>query len=71
MIDAITGGNLREVKRIDALEATDVVPVLTGVGTAPVMCVNAANRAKIVLGRMRVELVNPEILDALDDVKPA
>jgi hypothetical protein len=71
MLDSVTGRNLRDVERIDAPKAADVVRELPGVGTSLVMSVNAADSAKIVPGGMRVELVNPEMLGAFDDMKPA
>jgi hypothetical protein len=71
MVDPVTDRNLRDVERIDALKAADVVRELPGVGTSLVMSVNAADSAKIMPGGMRVELVNPEMLGAFDDMKPA
>lgn len=71
MIDPITGWNHRDVERIDTLEAPDVVPVLLWIGAPPVMRVNAADVAKIMLGGVRVELVDLQMLGTFDDVEPA
>jgi nicotinic acid phosphoribosyltransferase len=71
MVDTVTGRNLCDVERIDALKAADVVAVLFGIGTSLMVGMNAADRTKIVLGCVRVELVNLELLGAFDDMKPA
>lgn len=70
MIDPITGWNLRDVERIDTLKATDVVPVLLRVGAPLVVSMNTANAAKIVLGGVGVELVNPQALGPINDMEP-
>jgi hypothetical protein len=70
MVDPVTDRNLWNVKRIDALQAADIVCVLLGVGAPLMMSVNATDGAKIVLGRVSVELVNPDVFGAFDDVKP-
>lgn len=49
MVDAIIGGNRRDVEWIDAFEAADVVPVLRWIGSPLVMRMNAADRAEVVL----------------------
>ncbi len=71
MVDPIIGRNLQDVERVDTLKAADVVPVLRRVGAPLMMCVNAADATKVVLGGVRVELVNPELIGALGDVKSA
>jgi hypothetical protein len=70
MVGPVTGRNLRDVKRIDAFQAADVVRVLLGIGAPLMMSVNAADRAKVVLGCVSVEFVNPDVFGAFDDVKP-
>ena len=71
VVDPVAGWNLRDVERVDTLKAADVVAVLLGVGTPLMMRMNAADGAKIMLGRVRIEFVNLELFGALDDVKPA
>lgn len=46
---------------------TYVEPILLRVGSTLVMRVDATDRAKIVLGGVRVELIDPEDIGALDD----
>lgn len=71
MIDPVIDRNIRDIKRIHALKAADVVPVLLGAGSPLVMGMNAADGAEIVPGCVRVELVDAELLGTLDDVQPA
>jgi hypothetical protein len=67
VIDAIVGGDVWNVEWIYTLETTYVESILLGVGSTLVMRVDATDRAKIVLGGVRVELIDPEDIGALDD----
>jgi hypothetical protein len=67
VIDAVVSGNVWNVEWIYTLQTTDVEPILLGVGSTLVMRVDATDRAKIVLGGVRVELIRPEDICALDD----
>ena len=68
MVDAVIRGNPGNGQRIDALKATHVVAVLLWIGAALVVGVDATARTEIVLGRVRIELVERQVFRALDDV---
>jgi hypothetical protein len=69
MVDAVVGRHPMDIERIDSLKAPDVVAVLLGIRTPLVVGVDAAVGAEIVLGRVRVELVELEAIGSLDDAK--
>lgn len=71
MINAVTGGDIRDGEGIDALKTPHVVPVQVWIGAALVVGVDAAVRAEIVLGGMRIELVELQVLGALEDADAA
>lgn len=57
-------------ERIDALQATNVVPILIGKRAPLMMGVNAADTAKVVFCYPGVELVQPKIFFPLDNTNP-
>ena len=65
MIYAIHDGNIFQEVRIDVFQAADVVPVLVRERPPLVMRVDAAVGAEVVLGDFGVELVELEMLLAL------
>ncbi len=67
MIDPIVHGDLSQQEGVDALEAADVVAILSGEGTALVMRVDAALAAEVVLGHPSVELIQAQMVLALND----
>jgi len=71
MVDAVIGRNVRNGKRIYPLKAANVVAILLGVGAALVMSVDAAIAAEVVFGGVRVELIEPQVLGALNDADAA
>ena len=64
MSDAVIHRHFGEVEWAHAFEASDVDGVLSRVGAALVMRVDAAFRAKIVLRRHRAELIEREAVGA-------
>ena len=64
MINPVVDDHVLDQKRIDAFEAADIVTVLPGVGAAPMMGIDAANRAKIMLGLACIELVQMQLIRA-------
>ncbi|KFF50422.1 hypothetical protein GY26_02075 [Gammaproteobacteria bacterium MFB021] len=67
MIDAVIGRNIGDGKRINAFKAAYVITILTRVGAALMMRIDATIRAKIVLSGERVELVQLQMLGALQN----
>jgi hypothetical protein len=59
-MNPVIGRNLCDIEGVDALQAANVVAVLLRVGTPLMMRMDAAHRAKVVLGCARVELVDLE-----------
>lgn len=68
MIDAIAGGNLAQVKRIDTFQTTHVVPIFGGVGAALMMGINPAVATEVMSGRASVELIQLELTVPLNDM---
>lgn len=68
MIHAVVDRNIAELVGIHAFQAADIVSVLVGIGPALVVRVDATDRAEKVLGSVRVELVQPQRILALDDM---
>lgn len=62
VMNTVIDGYIRNGKRIDPLQAPDVEPVLLRVRAPLVVCVDSANPAEVVLGGLRVELVELEVL---------
>ncbi|EGD18004.1 hypothetical protein XGA_3381 [Xanthomonas hortorum ATCC 19865] len=56
--------------RIDAFQATDVVAVFVGIGTPPMVRIDAAHTAEIMRSRVRVELIQPQHVFALQHMQP-
>lgn len=69
MIDTVEDRNRSKVKRIDALEASYVVPELLGVAATLMVGVNATDRAEIVLGCHGIELIEAQLIAAAHDSK--
>ena len=65
MVDAIIDRHVGKKVWIDALEAANVVAILAGERASLVMRVDAAVGAEVVLGYLGVELVELEMLLAL------
>jgi drug/metabolite transporter (DMT)-like permease len=69
VIDAVEDAHGAEFEGIDAIEARHVKAELVGIGAPLVMRVYPANRAKVVFGHARVELVQPQQFMSLDDAQ--
>lgn len=67
MVDPVVDRHVGEQERIDAVQAADVVSVLVGERTALVVSVDAAVAAEVVLGHQTVELVQAQMLLALNE----
>ena len=70
VIDAVFHRDIRDGKRVHTFQAADVEAVLLRVGSALVMRVDAADAAEVVPRRVRVELVELQMLFALDNAQP-
>ena len=70
MIDSVHYRDIFKVRWFEAFKASDVVPKLLRVGAALMVGINSANRAKIMSGRHRVELIHAELVGALFDNQP-
>ena len=66
-MNAIHGRDGPKLERVDALQAPNVVPVLTRIRTPLMVCVDSAMATKVVLRRARVELIQPKGISALND----
>lgn len=62
MTAAVVDAHFVKVERRDALEAGDIDAKLVRVGTTPVVCVNAALGAEVMLGNTSVEAVGGEFV---------
>ena len=71
MVDAVIGWNIRDCKRVNALQAANVVAVLVWVGAALMMSVDATVATEIVLCDARIELIELQVLCALEDTDAA
>ena len=71
MVDAVIGWNIRDCKRVNALQAANVVTVLVWVGAALMMSVDATVATEIVLCGARIELIELQVLCALEDTDTA
>ena len=67
MIDPIVYGDLSQQEGVDALEAADVVAILSGERTSLVVRVDAALAAEVVLGHPSVELIQTQMVLAMND----
>lgn len=65
MIDAIVQWHGLEMERVDPLQAAHVVTVLVREAPALMMGINATVGAEIMFGHLRVELIEPKRLVAL------
>lgn len=68
MIDAIAYWHITDIKRVDALQAADVVTVFLRIGSALMMRVDTAPRAEIMFGGPGVEFVALQVFLTLDYV---
>lgn len=68
MVHPVVDGNFAKVVRIHTIETPDVVAVFERMGASLVMRIDAATRAEVVLGGVRVELVQPQNFFALDNL---
>ena len=66
-MDTVHGRHRAQLEWIDALQTSHVVPILTRIRTPLMMGVDAAMAAEIVLGRARIELVEPKRFGASDN----
>ena len=64
VIDSVERWHRPDLERIDTLEASNVVAVFARNGPSPVVCMDAAARAEVMLRGFRVELVELEALFA-------
>ena len=60
VIYAVQRRDLRDIERIDSLEASEIEAVLFGIGAALMMGIDAANGAEVVFGCLGVELIQPQ-----------
>ncbi len=67
MMDSVDCWDISKIKWVDAFKAGDIKSKLLRVGAALMMGVNPADRAEIVFGCHRVELVHAEHVGALCD----
>jgi len=56
-------------KRVDAIEASDIKAKLLWVRTSLVVRIDATDRTEIMLGSIGVELIQPELVSAADDMQ--
>ncbi len=67
MIDAVINGDLLEIERADALNASDIDTIFVGIGAPLVVGVNAAFGAEIVFRTLRSKLVKAQHVFASDE----
>ena len=67
MVDTIVRRHWLEIERVDAFQAANVVAVLIRERAALMMGVDATDGAEVVLGYIRIELIELQRIFALDD----
>jgi hypothetical protein len=65
MMDSVDCWDISKIKWVDSFKARDIKSKLLRVGAALMMGVNTTNRAKIMFGCHRVELIHAEYVRAL------
>ena len=71
MVDAVIGRDVWNGKRIYILKAADVVSVLLGIGPALMVSVDAAIAAEVLLSGVSIELIELQVLRALNNADAA
>lgn len=66
MIHTIIGRHIRNIERIDPFQTPHIESVLFWIGPPLMMRIDAAVRAKIMLRRMRIELIELQMLRTFD-----
>jgi len=71
VVDSIVDRDVWDGERVDTLKTAYVVAVLLRIRAPLMVGVDAAHRAKVMLGRAGIELIDLEMLYAFDDAKTA
>lgn len=66
MIYTIKNRHISKIERIHTLKTPDIKAILVRVGAALVVCMNAADRTKVMPGEMSIELVERKDILTLD-----
>src|ERR1035437_10765907 len=69
MMNSVARRNTLNLKRIDAFQAPNVIPVLPRIGTALMVSVDATDRTEVVLRSHGIELVQAQDTLALDNLE--